>query len=377
MMIQTTKRHIISALLLTCFTLPLTAATEPACIMAGGCVRPDPIMPKEKSPPVEPLELAASAPDRHIVVPGDTLWGLAALFLKQPYRWPELWQLNRHEIKNPHRIYPGQVVYLDRSGATPRLRIGNPLEGNDASTVKLSPKVLATDNRSAIPAIPPKAIEPFLARPLVIEAGALDQAARIIATQEDRVVVGAGNTVYATGIGDTATVWQVYRPGRSLIDPENQQILGHEAFYLGAARLIRPGEPATLEILNSTQEIGLNDRLVPVPAPAIINYLPHAPDQPISSRVMSVYGALEEGASHAIITLSRGARDGLEVGHVLALSRAGTMVSNRFQDKKESYRLPDERYGLVFVFRVFDRVSYALVMNVSRPVIVGDTATTP
>ncbi|MBP9219636.1 MAG: LysM peptidoglycan-binding domain-containing protein, partial [Sterolibacterium sp.] len=257
MMIQTTKRHIISALLLTCFTLPLTAATEPACIMAGGCVRPDPIMPKEKSAPAEPLELSASAPDRHIVVPGDTLWGLAALFLKQPYRWPELWQLNRHEIKNPHRIYPGQVVYLDRSGATPRLRIGNPLEGNDASTVKLSPKVLATDNRSAIPAIPPKAIEPFLARPLVIEAGALDQAARIIATQEDRVVVGAGNTVYATGIGDTATVWQVYRPGRSLIDPENQQILGHEAFYLGAARLIRPGEPATLEILNSTQEIGL------------------------------------------------------------------------------------------------------------------------
>lgn len=367
-MTVTTKSRIISALFLSYSSLVIGLASSPALAQAepaSGAV----------ATRGNVLELAENAPDRHVVVPGDTLWGISGIFLKTPWRWPEIWRLNKEQIKDPHWIYPGQIVYLDRSGNQPQLRIGTPVGGT--GIYKASPKVLLEDNTRAIPSIPQKLIEPFLTQPLIIEAGQLDGAARIVATQEDRVVVGAGNTAYATGIVGRQPMWQIYRPGKALVDPENNQLLGYEAFYLGSARLAREGEPATLEIIKSTQEIGRDDRLIPAPRPEIVNYVPHAPDKPIKSRVMSVYGAVEEGASHSIVTLSRGKLDGLEVGHVLALSRAGVIVDNRFQGKLETYQLPEERYGLLFVFRVFDRVSYALVMNVNRPVIVGDAAATP
>ncbi len=364
------QSRIIAALLMAYSSLALWTGTPNALAQeAGSPVAQSAQTVREQG---NDLVLAENAPDRHVVVKGDTLWGISGTFLKQPWRWPEIWQLNKEQIRNPHWIYPGQIVYLDRSGAQPRLRIGNPV-----TTTQVSPKVYAEDNRQAISSIPPRIIEPFLSKPLVVEADALKNAPRIVAAQEDRVVVGAGNTAYATGIYGDFPLWQIYRPGKPLVDPENGEVLGYEAFYLGSAKVTRDGEPTTLEIVRSTQEIERGDRLVPAARPDIINYVPHAPDKHIASRVMSVYGAVEEGANHSIITLSRGAVDGLEVGHVLALSRAGVTVQNRYEDKLENWKLPDERYGLVFIFRVFGHVSYALVMNVSRPVIVGDAATTP
>ncbi len=327
--------------------------------------------------PAESIELAENAPDRHVVVPGDTLWGIASLFLKQPYRWPEIWRLNQEQIRNPHRIYPGQIVYLDRSGAQPQLRLGSPV-GN--VVVKAGPQIHSQANQREIPSIPQSAIEPFLSEPLVVDEGSLSSAARIIATQEDRVNIGAGNLAYVTGIGaaaDKVRQWQIYRPGKPLVDPANNEVLGYEAYYLGSARLVRAGEPATLEVTASRQEIGLNDRLLPAPQPDIVNYVPHAPTQAVKGNVMSVYGGVNEGGRHSIVTLSRGKKDGLEIGHVLTLARAGGEVRNVFEGKVEHHRLPAERYGQLFVFRVFERVSYALVMNVGRPVVVGDSFTTP
>lgn len=359
----TTKTRIISVLLLAYSSLTLGLSSPAVLAQTSEAVASQGNV----------LELAENAPDRHVVVRGDTLWGISGLFLKQPWRWPEIWRLNKSQIKDPHWIYPGQIVYLDRSGAQPQLRIGTPVGG----PAKLSPQVYAESNLTAIPSIPQKIIEPFLTQPRVIEAGELDAAPRIVATQEDRVVVGTGELAYATGLQSKQRDWLVYRPGNALIDPEDGQVLGYEAFYLGGARLIREGEPATLEITRVAQEIGRNDRLVPAPLPELINYVPHAPETQIKSRVMSLYGAVDEGAAYSIVTLSRGALEGVEVGHVLALSRAGAKVSNRFQDQQESYQLPDERYGLVFVFRVFEHVSYALVMNVNRPAIIGDVAATP
>lgn len=366
-MTVTTKTRIISALLLAYSSLTLGLASPAALAQS---------QPAEAAAAAQGnvLELAENAPDRHVVVRGDTLWGISGMFLKQPWRWPEIWRLNKAQIKDPHWIYPGQIVYLDRSGAQPRLRIGTPVASGPQ---KVSPKVYAEDNQTAIPSIPQKIIEPFLVQPRVIEAGQLDGAPRIVATQEDRVVVGTGDLAYATGLRSKQPNWLIYRPGQALIDPEDGQVLGYEAFYLGNARLVREGEPATLEITRVAQEIMRDDRLVPAPLPELVNYVPHAPEVPIRSRVMSVYGGVDEGASYSIVTLSRGALEGLEVGHVLALSRAGALVANRFQDQQETYQLPDERYGLVFVFRVFEHVAYALVMNVNRPVIVGDLAATP
>lgn len=356
--------NIISVLFLTYSSLMLAFSGSPALAQV---------------PP--PPELADGAPDRHIVVPGDTLWDISAKFLKQPYRWPEIWRLNQEQIKNPQRIYAGQVILLVQNDHRPQLKIEDAASATGpAGAVKIDPRIYSESNRREIPSISQQVIEPFLTEPLIAETARLDSAPRIVATQEDRVNIGKGDLAYVTGVTglDAKTkLWQIYRPGKALVDPDNNETLGHEAFYLGSARVVREGDPATVEIVTSRQEIGRGDRLLPAARPNIINYVPHAPDQAIQGRVVSVYGSVGEGGLHSIVTLSRGKRDGLEVGHVLSLSRAGAEVTNRHEGKKETYRLPDERYGLLFVFRIFDRLSYALVMNVSRSVAVGDTVANP
>jgi len=324
----------------------------------------------------QPIELNPDAPDRHIVVPGDTLWGIAAQFLKDPYRWPDVWRLNPDEIKNPHRIYPGQVVILDRSGDRPLLKIGK--------LVKAEPRVYSETPPKEIPAIPQHVIEPFLTQPLVVEPGGLDGAARIVAIREGRVNVGAGESIFGTQLNSKAAHWQIFRPGKVLRDPDRVdpekpgEVLGIEAIYLGTARLVHEGEPATLEIVTARQEIGRNDYLLPTPRADIVSYVPHAPTQQVRGRIISLYGGVGEGGRHSIVSISRGKKDGLEIGHVLTIDRAGPAVANRDRDgNKEVFKLPDEPYGSLFVFRVFDRVSYGLVMEASRSVVAGDIVRTP
>jgi hypothetical protein len=324
-----------------------------------------------------PIELAPDAPDRHIVVQGDTLWGISTRFLKDPYRWPEVWRLNDEQVRNPHRIYPGQVIILDRSGMAaggdPQLKLGN--------LHRAEPRIYSTSDRDAIPAIPSNVIEPFLAQPLVIEEGALSGESRVVATDEGRVNAGQGNKLYAKGIARPAEkLWHVYRPGTVFKDPDTEEVLGYEAIYLGDARLLREAdgdEATTLEVTKAKIEIGRGDFLKVADKPELLNYAPHAPRAQIKGKIVSIYGGVGEAGQFSIVALSRGKRDGVELGHVLAISRTGQTVTNAFEGSKESTRLPDERYGLLFVFRVFERVSYALVMESSRPVIPHDTVETP
>lgn len=319
-----------------------------------------------------PIQLADNAPDSHVVQRGDTLWGISAKFLKEPWRWPELWRLNRDQVRNPHRIYPGQVLVLDRSAGRPALRLGR--------VVKLQPKVYEEPSTEPVSSIPQKAIDPYLSEPLVVEADGMADAPKVIATQEDRVMVGAGNIVYVAGMKGQARTWQVYRPLQPIVDPISNETLGYEAFFLGSARLLREGEPATLEIVNAKQEIARGDRLLPAERPEIVAYAPHAPDKQIEGNVITIYGGVgqtgETGRGN-IVTINRGKRDGIEVGHVLALYRKGRDVEYREDGVKELHKLPEERYGLVFVFRTFDRVAYALVMDAERPVIPQDILRTP
>ncbi len=352
--------------------------------------------------------LQNNAPDRYVVVPGDTLWDIAIKFLKDPWRWPEVWKLNQDEIKNPHLIYPGDVIVLDRSGLQPELKIeaGNAGQAGQAGeTVKLSPRIRVEDtSKQAIPSIPTRVIEPFLSRPLVIEPDGLEFAPRIIAAQVDRVYLGSGDVAYVKGIKDAKidSLWQIYQPGKPLIDPESQKTLGYEAVFLGDSKVIRAGDPATIRIFGAQQEIGKGDRLVAAAPLVLRNYVPHAPAMPIQGRVIAARGGLRETGPQYVVTLNKGKNDGLEPGHVLALSRlGGTVVEDvprkRARDTKNipwynmtmseifdmgssdrvATKLPDERYGLVFVFRTFDRVSYALVMSASQPVLIDDVVTTP
>lgn len=323
----------------------------------------------------EPLKLVDNPPDRHIVVRGDTLWGISGKFLQQPWRWPEIWQMNKAEIKNPHLIYPGDIVILDRSGANPRLRIGKAINSGNG---KAQPQVYSQAVPQVIPSIPPNVIEPFLSQPLIIEAGQHDNVARIVATQEDRMIMGNGDTAFVTGIPDTGVInWSVYRPGKPLKDPETGQVIAHEAFFLGNAKLVQPGDPATVRIVIAKEEILRGDRLLPSPPADIVAYAPHRPEQPVAARIVGIYGGLNEGGGGSVVSLNRGKNDGIEVGHVLALFRNSVSVNIDADGRRSSTPLPEERYALAFVFRVFDRVAYALIVESSKSVIVGDSARNP
>ncbi len=330
---------------------------------------------------VPAADLKASAPDRYVVVQGDTLWSIAQRYLDAPQRWPELWEMNRETLRSPHRIYPGDVLVLDRNRGQ--------LAIMPTETIKLSPQVRAESSATReIPSIPPSLIEPYLTRPLVVEPNGLDNAPEIIATEENRVILGAGNVAYARGLSNAKEeTWHIYRRGKALVDPDTNLTVGYEATFLGSARVRKAGEPSTIEIIAANQEITKGDRLVAAGSPLIPNYAPHSPTAKISGRVMSIYGGVGtvgEGSRNSVVTLNRGRADGIEVGHVLALLRLGAVVGQK-RDMSGSIektsmtgmRVPDERYGLVFVFRVFDRVSYALVMDVSRPVNPLDVVQTP
>lgn len=326
----------------------------------------------------QPLQLADDAPDRHTVTRGDTLWSLATRFLKEPYRWPEIWRYNRDQLKNPHRLYPGDILVLDRSGSTPMLKIAKAYTGSN----RLSPQIYESPNTQAIAGIPINSIEAFLSRPLVVGAGELESSPRIIATQEDRVFLGAGDTAFVSGIeDDNVRAWQIYRPGKPLVDPETKEVLGLEAYYLGAGRLVQPGQaeqPAVIQLTMTKEEVGLGNYLLPAQEPDLTTYVPHRPEFDVNGgRVMTVYGGVNEGGKYSIITLNKGTMDNIEVGHVLALVRKRNA---NFKDKdgmQQNFQLPNERYGLVFVFRTFERLSYALILNTTRPVIVGDALVTP
>jgi LysM repeat protein len=316
----------------------------------------------------KPIELADGAPDRHIVTSGDTLWGIAAKFLKDPYRWSEVWRLNTEEIKNPHRIYPGQVVVLDKSGNQPRLKL---------VTVTEPRREYVEPLKKGIPTIPPQDIEPFLSEQRVLDATGLDAAPRVIALQSDRVIAGAGDSIFTTEVTTQEKAWQLFRPGKPLLDPDTKETLGYESVFLGTARLTKTGVPSSFLVLTSKQEIVRDDRLLAAPRQDVMNYLPHAPDKMIMGKVLAIYSGVNFGGPQTVITLNRGKADGLEPGHVLAVDLAGATVSNRYQGEKTDYKLPDARNGLLFVFRVYDRVAYALVMNATHPVVVGDTVRTP
>jgi hypothetical protein len=247
--------------------------------------------------------------------------------------------------------------------------------------VKLGPRIRADSlAKEQIPSIPAAAIEPFLTRPLVIEPDGLDKAPTIVGTQADRVILAAGNAAYVRGIGASKEEsWYVFRRGGPLVDPDSNQTLAYEAIYLGTAQLQRGGDPATVVLTSAVQEVGAGDKLIAAGRPQPISYAPHAPSSDIRGRVISIHGGtgqVGEAGPQQIITINRGARDGVEVGHVLALYSLGGSVRDVSQ-RDASIKLPDERAGLAFVFRVFNRVSYALVMTVTQPISPRDVVRTP
>lgn len=345
------------------------------------------------------LVVRENAPDRYIVVKGDTLWDISNKFFKDPWKWPQIWGLNKESIKDPHWIYPGDLIVLDPASKT--LHIGElpkqpvtpageiklvadvPPEVIQPDTVapadskiqKLLPKmrVINAENE-AIASIPASVIKAFLNKPLVIETESFEGAPTLIGSIENRSLLSFGDIAFATGLpADKGPLWQLYRPGKALIDPETDETLGYEVIYLGDATVQKHDEISTLKITKSVLDIQLGDNFIQSSEGLPNNYIPRSPPNKIRGKIISVYGGVNQGGQNAIITINKGKRDGLENGHVLALYKESEISRH----KGESYTLPAMRYGLVFVFRTFDKVAYALVMQVQRTVQTSDSLETP
>jgi LysM domain len=345
------------------------------------------------------LLIRENAPDRYVVVKGDTLWDISNKFFQDPWKWPQIWGLNKESIKDPHWIYPGDVVILDP--ATKTLLLGKqvvpteelalvpslppstesaPPKSSEEPDIhsniqKLSPKVRVVDSgHEAIASIPYSIIGPFLSKPLIIENDAIDDAPTLIGSVENRTLLSFGDTAFVTEMPiDQGNLWQIYRAGKELVDPDTDDTLGYEDIYLGDAYVQKFDEVSTLKITKSVLDIQKGDNFVQSSLGLSSNYIPRSPSNMIKAKVISIYGGVNQGGQNAVITLNKGARDGLENGHVLALYKESEISEH----DGDSYTLPAMRYGLIFVFRTFDKVAYALVMQVQRPVQLLDSVETP
>ena len=335
-------------------------------------------------------ELAPDAPERYTVKRGDTLWDISSLFLRSPWRWPELWGMNLQQITNPHLIYPGQLLVLVRKGGRAYLQLGESSLGS-GGTLKLSPRARGSAfDSEPISAIPLHLIQPFLNEAVVLDTDELNAAPRIVAGQDSRVLLGKGDLAYVRGQLLERRDWRLFRQPRPLADPESGEILGYEAAFVGTAAYTRRGDlravpgqkegqevPATFTLSSVRQEAGAGDRLAPAAAVDDRPYAPHAPRQAITGRVISLYGDGLSGGANQIVAINKGQQDGLERGHVLSLLHAGTVVRDNTSADRALLQLPDERQGYLFVFQVFKRVSYALILSAGAPIQAGDRFVQP
>jgi hypothetical protein len=326
-----------------------------------------------------PPGIASDAPDHYTVVKGDTLWGISGRFLQEPWRWPEVWEMNEDEIKNPHLIYPGQVIVLDRSG--PYLRLGKRAgDGSDGGGLgrpvgfdRMQPRIYESSVEEAISTIPLRAIAPFLTRPVVIDGDTLQNAATIVATETNRVYLAQGDTVFAKDVGEEVDRWTIFRVGKPFVDPASRQELGSEVQYLGFARVAERTNPVTLEIVEAIEEIGVGDKMLPAEGELVFSYVPRAPKEPIDARLISIHRGISETGKLSVVVISAGKQNGLEPGHVVAMFRnRGTATHER-----KTYDLPEKRYGSAMIFRSFDRVSYALIMDTEGHATIGDIIRNP
>ncbi|HEU0198452.1 MAG TPA: LysM peptidoglycan-binding domain-containing protein [Nevskiaceae bacterium] len=320
------------------------------------------------------LGLRQGAPLEYIVRRGDTLWGIASYFLKNPWQWPVLWYDNP-QIKNPHLIYPGDVLKLVWVNGQPRLTLGNP----GAGTERLEPHVRVEALAGATPAIPFSAIRTFLNGPRVVDSEQIDHAPYVLAFAGEHLVGSTGDSVFVKNLPpDAAAHWQIVHIGQAYRDPDNGELLGYEAIPTAHATLRKNGHPARLEITSNQRETLVGDRLLPR---AAIDYrsdfVPHAPKHPVDGSIIAVFNGLDQIGQHAIVTLDRGTRAGLDAGAVLQILQASRSVPDPYGSVDSRVVIPPQPAGLMMVFEAGPRLSYALVMRVTQAVHVLDRFAVP
>ncbi len=314
-------------------------------------------------------------PESYVVQPGDTLWDIAGLFLRDPWFWPEIWQINP-QVGNPHLIFPGDVltlVYLDDGRPALQLERAGDVE-------RLSPRVRAFPLEEAIPTIPFETIRAFLSRPSILTREQIRDLPYVL-TPRDSLMGAAGQDVYVRGdTGDVNTVYNLVHLGDPLIDPDDNALIGYEGIYVGQGRIRRTGDPATLFVTDSTRETLSGDFLLDEESITPMTFFPRSPEQEIEGRIISVVDGVSLIGQYQVVVLNRGERHGLEAGHVLRAYRSGEVVRDQVGRRGlsgQNVRLPDEPAGTMMVFRTFDRVSYALIMEATSEIRVLDPVRNP
>lgn len=336
----------------------------------------------EPTTAVTPEQLRPQRPSRYTVRRGDTLWDIAARFLRDPWVWPEIWSVNP-QITNPHLIYPGDVIRLIWVDGEPRLHVERPdgeYTDGEPGVRKLEPEVRRLPLEEAIPTIPAEAIRGFLNRPRVVTPEQMENSPYILASREERVLMAAGDEVFARGVDpQDFGQYMVYRLGDPLVDPDTNETLGWEAIETGQARVLEHGDPARLILTSNEREIRRGDRLLAVDGVVPpTRYIPQVPDGEVDGRIIGLFDALSQVASNQVVVINRGAQDGMEVGTVLGIEQAGETVSDPYASgANEEVTLPDERVGEMMIFRTFDQVSYALIMSTTKTVRMHDRVSRP
>ncbi|EKF74301.1 LysM domain-containing protein [Alcanivorax hongdengensis A-11-3] len=321
-------------------------------------------------------------PSTYYVKNGDTLWDISGRFLEHPWQWPEIWQIN-DEISNPHLIYPGDEIHLTYVDGEPRLTVKRGVQETKMpnGVVKLTPRVREVANDTAIPALPMSDIQAYLKDGLVLERDEIAKAPYVVGGQDRRVVFGEGDTVYARDVDnewqDMDSSYGFFRVGEQYVDPDTQEVLGYEARQIGTGSVAGHNDDMlTLHITRSSEDVRIDDRLFSTSDRRVRAVLyPSAPDNKIEAKIIRFFDRLNSVARGDVVVINKGIRDGLKEGNVLDVYGEGEVVRDR--QKGDMVQLPRSKTGTLVVFRVFDKVSYALVMTSTRPIYMNDAAESP
>ena len=323
-----------------------------------------------------------NAPDSYVVKRGDTLWGIAKVFLRDPWFWPEIWQVNP-QVQNPHLIYPGDTLRLVYIDGQPRIM----LQRGDAARVL--PRVRSQPLEAAVTTIPYETVAAFMSKPSVLAKEQIKDAPYVVATRDMHVVMATGDTLYARGFPgpvQLGTHYNVVRVGEELRDPDDNEVVGYDGIFNGAGHVTRGGDPATLIMTESARETEAGDKLFAGGVDVPLDFIPSAPKVKINGRIMAVSDGVTVIGQYAVVAINRGARDGLSPGNVLAVFKAGPVISDNANRgflnsmsrlKSSKVKLPDERSGTFMVFKTFDRLSFGLIMEATDIINVADRVENP